>query len=406
MKNSPNNNIQNQLQSKAFDVEQQLASMLGVRLYKQSDGFTQDQIYTYGGREDYVFVLTLKQDSESFQEYGEEITVCFFYTLNERKSLEDNVTSLNDKPYAKAELLVPIDNEELADKLINKGIRTRDIVQLFILPSTEKNNTFPSKEKRTPKTIEIPFETKGGGRDISWIYESLKRLKEKGVGLMPEDKALYLAYKLILEREELTEEEKSKIFNSNGKVSNEDVLYYFFIWKKEAGIITEREIVLLNQIEQNKLFKRMNLLDKVLDEMGMNVDKLCKKNPTLSGMLLKKMITFRDKSFNTNGEFPLYMDFMSLLHIYFRHVEEFSVSSQFADRDKFQLEEKDILTVMDIVMRELNDEYQIYKQTHPTNQFNRCGVMAYYYNGDYYNVVVDSDGRVSTFYRGLGKKEK
>ena len=55
-------------------------------------------------------------------------------------------------------------------------------------------------------------------------------------------------------------------------------------------------------------------------------------------------------------------------------------------------------------MGALNEEYQAYKEQHPEGRFFRSGEMAYYYNGDYYHVNVDADGRISTFYKGSGEK--
>ena len=78
---------------------------------------------------------------------------------------------------------------------------------------------------------------------------------------------------------------------------------------------------------------------------------------------MEKMLSFHDVSFNSTGRFPLYMNFKSFLHVYFRHTEELNVSTQFYNRDKFQLEE------------------------------------------NYYNVDVNPDGSISTFYKGTGNKK-
>ena len=193
-----------QLQKRVDEAEQQMAAMFGTRLYKQQGGFSQAQIYTLGGREDSVFTLTLRADSESYQKYGESITVCFVYSMYERKALEEDANALNNQLYAKAKLLVPINETEIGNELLRTGILTTDIVEMVVLPPFDKNNTFPSKENRTPNVIEVPFEPDGGGRDILWMYGFMKRQKERGVGFMPEDEAAYLAYKLILEREVIT----------------------------------------------------------------------------------------------------------------------------------------------------------------------------------------------------------
>lgn len=384
-------------------AEQVMASMIGASLYKQEDGFTQAQLYTYGGKNDSVFTLTLREGSEGYQKYGSLITVNFVYTRDERKMLESDVTSLDQEPRIKAKLLVPwMQCENTKDVLLKEGVKTRDIVQIIVLPSVDENNTFPSKEKRTLKVLEVPFEAEGNGNDIGWIFGSLKRRKEDGVGLMPEDNAIYLAYKLILECDGLTEEETGQIFDSEGKIRNRDVAYHYLQWKNDAGIIKDHEIELLNKLKLNRVYERVELVDKILKDIGSDVKTFAIKYPKSAGLLFNKIINFRDRNFNTTGKYPLYMNFESLLHIYFRHTNEFDISEQYADRDKFQLDEKDVMTVIGIVMHALNNDYQAFKEEHPDGRFFRAGKMAYYYNGDYYHVVVNEDGRISTFYKASG----
>ena len=97
------------------------------------------------------------------------------------------------------------------------------------------------------------------------------------------------------------------------------------------------------------------------------------------------------------------MSYKSFLHIYLRHVKELSVEHQLAERSKFQLEEKDLKATMDIVLNDLNEEYQAYKDEHPNNRFFRKGEMAYYYNGDYYDVDILPDGQIGSFYKRIDK---
>ena len=393
------------LQTLIDQMENRMASMVGMNLYKQAEGFTQEQLYLYGGREDSVFTVTLREDSESFKKYGAEITVCFVYTRDERKALEKDSSALNDIPTAKVKLLVPYgrEYEETAKELLKLGVDTKDIIQALVLPRFDKNNTFTSKEKRTPKVLEIPFQAQGKGRDIGWMYGFLKRLKKGKVGLMPEDEASYLAFKSILEPELLSEEEKRSIYDRDG-IMNDMVLRHYLLWKQDAEIITEEENEVLGKLMKKRFDGRMALLEKALKDQGLSLTKFRTDYPKQAALILSKVITFNDRSFNSSGRFPLYMNFETLLHIYLRHTDEMNIGGQFANRDKFQLVEKDIITVMNIVMRDLNDEYQAFKEYNPEGRFFRSGKMAYYYNGDYYHVNVNSDGSISTFYKGSGDK--
>jgi len=385
-------------------MEQQMLNLLGFKIYKTFEGFTQEKLYNLAGRYDYVCTLSLKTGSPSEKIYGNELTVVFSYTLKERKSLEIDASSLNTCPRIKAKYLVGDLKEEQIQQLQEQGIITQDIVELLVAPFNDKNNTYPSKELRTPKTLKIPFQLEGGGEDIYWMYGSLRKLKERGVGLSPNDESQYLAYKLIVEPNELSSEEQSLIFNDKHEISNNEVAWNYLIWKKEAGKLNatdERNLLILSQI---RIAERIEYVDAELTKMGLSWQKLNQRYPSHAKIIGEKILRFNDISFNSSGKYPLYINFNSLIHIYLRHVKEMEVKEQFSDKDKFQLKEQDVLVVMKIVLKELNEEYQNYKKTNPKGRFYRKGMRAYYFNGDYYNVHVSENGCVETFYKGSGNK--
>ena len=67
-------------------LENQIAEKCGMKLYKSSNGFTQEEIYEYAGAKDCVATLTLSQ--ESAEVYGELLTVAFMYYQKERIAIE------------------------------------------------------------------------------------------------------------------------------------------------------------------------------------------------------------------------------------------------------------------------------------------------------------------------------
>lgn len=403
MDNLESSKILSQVEAAKNQIEDVIASQIGAKIYRSENGFSQEQIYVYGGRTDSVCTLTLREDSPSYQKYGELVTVTIVYSLRERQLLEKDVCGLNAVPFVKVKSLLP-EHNDLADKLLEEGIATCDIVEMLVLPNISEANTFISKEKRDVKVLEVPFDVDENGNDIRWIYSFLKKLKSEGVGLMPEDEAQYLAYKLIIEKEELTEEENKNIFDDEGRIFNNSVAYHYLLWRKVAGLLNEKQQGQLRLLKQNLFVERLALSDQALKDIGLNLRKFANDYPTQAVFLLEKIRSFKDVNFNTDGKYPLYLNFNSFLHIYLRHSEELNICNQFADRDKFQLEEKDIMTVIGHVMRVLNNEYQEYKQKNPNGRFYRRGAMAYYFNGDYYNVDVNPDGSISTFYKGSGKR--
>ena len=382
-------------------IENQMAERCGMKLYKSADGFTQEEIYEYAGAKDCVATLTLNQESAKL--YGESLTVVFVYYQKERIALEKDRTALNDISNVKAkELLGKLDGS-LYDQLLKNGIPAKDIVEMLVGPDSEENNTYASPLLRKPKVLEIPIEGEDNGKDIYFMYGALCHFIVDGIGLTPEEHNEYLAYKIVLEREKLTDKEREEIFDKNGAIVNQEVGYFWLLWKKEAGKLTEKNKTDLMHLSQNRIANRFGLADQELQNMGLSFEKLAKTYPKKAALLFSKIVNFHEYRYNVVGKHLLYMSFESFLHIYLRHVKELAVENQFGERSKFQLAEKDLKATMDIVLGALNDEYQTYKDEHPNSRFFRKGNMAYYYNGDYYDVDILPDGQIGSFYKRIDK---
>lgn len=382
-------------------LESQMAERCGMKLYKSADGFTQEEIYEYAGAQDCVATLTLNQESAKL--YGESLTVVFVYYQKERIALEKDRTALNDISNVKAKELLGKLDESFYDQLLKNGIPAKDIVEMLVGPDSEENNTYASPLLRKPKVLEIPIEGEDNGKDIYFMYGALCHFIADGIGLTPEEHNEYLAYKIVLEREKLTDKEREKIFDKNGAIVNQEVGYFWLLWKKEAGKLTEKNKTDLMHLSQNRIANRFGLADKELQNMGLSFKKLAKTYPKKADLLFSKIVNFHEYRYNVVGKHLLYMSFESFLHIYLRHVKELAVENQFGKRSKFQLAEKDLKATMDIVLGALNNEYQTYKDEHPNSRFFRKGNMAYYYNGDYYDVDILPDGQIGSFYKRIDK---
>lgn len=316
-------------------LESQMAERCGMKLYKSAKGFTQEEIYTYAGAMDCVATLTLSQ--ESARVYGETLTVTFVYYQKERMALEKDKTALNDISNVKAKELLGELDSSLHAQLLKDGVPTKDIVEMIVGPETEEQNTYASSHLRKPKVLEIPIESKGNGDDIRVMYGALCHFISDEIELTPEEHNEYLAYKIVLDPERLTENEKAEIFDENGAIVNQEVAYFWLLWKKNAGKLTEKNEKDLMQLSRNRIANRFELADKELKSMGLSLDKLVQNYPEKANLLFLRIIYFHEHRYNIVGKHLLYMSFESFLHIYLRHVKELTVENQFGERSKFQL---------------------------------------------------------------------
>lgn len=385
-------------------LESDMLEKFGSKQCKQTEGFLPSQIYELVGRDDGVATLSFRKGSSMNVLYPEGVTVSFVYTLTERKQLEENMRSLDNNDTVAAKLLFVDDNNAVNKDVVE--VCVRDITDILYTTKTDERNKFHSKELRSLNTLTIPLRKMSKGQDIGWIYAYLKRMKDEGVALIPQEESQLLAYKLICDKDSLTDEEYKLIFNDKGKVANKEVAFHFLVWKQQADRIDDKETCLLISIWLEKVEERKAVVDEELRKMGTNYSKLSNDAPNVANFLLRCTKEFHERRYNVVGKHLLYLDFRSFLHIYLRHVNELRINNQFQDRDKFQLRENDVLQVLGLVMCAVNGEYQIWKEKNPNRRFFRAGKMAYYFNGDYYCFDVDPDGRISTFYKGSGNKSK
>ena len=208
----------------------------------------------------------------------------------------------------------------------------------------------------------------------------------------------YLAYKLILAPDSLSEEEKKQIYNEQGRVSNKDVAWSFLNWKKKANKLTEADKQLLSKLSVNKISERLEKLDDVLKGIG-GLITFTKKYPEKSKLITDKVLKFKEIRYNITGRHLLYLDLDGFLHIYLRHVRELTIEGFFAERTKFQLDEEDVLSVMYQVLTNINEEYQLFKEENPNRKYKRYNEQAIYFHGDYYRVEVGVYGRIETFFK-------
>ncbi len=201
----------------------------------------------------------------------------------------------------------------------------------------------------------------------------------------------------------MTEEERNQVFDKEGLIHNNDVAWEFLKWKKEAGKLTEEDkhnLALLNVV---RIKERLDKLNDLLKGIG-GLERFSEKYPDKADLIVKKVLNYRQHRYNTVGHHLLYLDLDGFMHIYLRHVEELSISGLYPERTKFQLEEKNVEVVIDHVMHALNDEYQIFRENNPDRQFRKYSDQAYYYNGDYYELRVEPDGRLIQFFK-LGERQ-
>ncbi|MDQ7959846.1 hypothetical protein [Flavobacterium lindanitolerans] len=366
--------------------------------------YTLEEIYLLVGKNDKTAGITFKYESDSFKEYGSNITVVFIYTQKERENLDAMLLENNFKNhgYVKAKLLVGKLSPEKIKKLETIGINSEDISEILYFIH-DRPNTYHSKETRQIRTLNIPTAVKSKGRDFDWMYGFKKKLVKDNIGLSPQEKDFYLAGKYYYEPDNLTEDEVEEIFESGLKLRERIEYQYLFI-KLMREEISNDEKIKLGELLRRKHQLAYDTLDQYLNQAGSSIRKLAANNFNKAVELFQKVAEYNDKRFGF-GTKPIYMDVDGYLHIFMRHVEEMKVNKHFEHKDNFQWREDDVFSVIKNVLASDKENIEKYFSDNPNGRYSKYGDQSLYYEGDYYTFHIERDGRLSTFHKNRKKME-
>ena len=365
-------------------------------------GFTIEQIYSLVGRYDYTSSISIRKGSEEERMYGNCLVGVFEFPKKERDELELRIKNLGKGVYTNIRFrcFLPEMSNDKNVTLINKGIDSKSIVAIRWMPCTIEN-IYPSSQKRTVTPIIINSPISSGNDNVIWTYEFLKRLKQDGIGLCPEEENRYLACKTIIEPNALSIEERQIIYDQDGNM-NIDIETECITLNLNMSSLKRRdrkEIMKIANLLTIRYNSRMSILNQELKETKYNFEILKSNYPELANYIITKVQDFHQKRYNNTGKYPLFLDLKGYIHILLRHTEEARFKNKFEYKTKFQYDEKDIEIVMSEVLSLVNKDYQEYKESNPVESFVKKDKDAYYFNGDYYAIIVNPDGSIASFYK-------
>jgi len=368
--------------------------------------YTIEEIYASVGKEDKTAGLTFKFESDTYNTFGQFITVVFLYTQKEREAMDKLIQNnpWNNHGYVRAKFLgLDLEKEKLTVQS-EKGINSEDISEILYFKTPSKN-TFHSEDKREIHKIEVPMKSQSKGRDFDWMYGFSKKQVNDGIGFSPRERAFYLGGKIYYEPDELTNEEKQEIYQEDRTLDVKiewELLQIKYI-REEISDEEKKRLAELYGIMKSESF---DILNKYLQDAGSSLKKLAKENIDQAAELLMKVMQFKERRFTVMSKYPIYIDLDSYLHIYMRHVEEFQVTKHFEDKDNFQWNEEDVFTVMGHVLKAVEKEYDIFREKNPNKRYSRYGDYSMYFEGDYYTFHIETNGRISTFHKNRKQPEK
>jgi len=362
--------------------------------------FSVEELYYMYGQYDKFVGIEFHKFSDAAKKYGRNIGGVFMYGKKEREGLEATIASGN---IPRTNGLVKLDvgsvyglTDEQAKELIEVGFSSGDIYEI-LASNTPLVNTYAHKgRKEIPNTISVKFDPTGTDPLKMALYTFNLRLNNGGT-LIESEWYEYCGYSIYYSPE-LKEIDffKEKIYDAGGNLKSQ-VRFYFLIAKKVNSDITEDELNEFSALLKDRRLQRFEILKDELRRNNITVDKLKADHPKIYTEIYKAALTFEDSILTYNkSPIPVYWDFRTYLHIYLRHCDELQPEGHFKAKTTFSYTPDNIKRVLKIAVEKLQD--RIDQKLQQGSDFRIYGEKALYFNGNYYSMRIENNGRVDSFY--------
>ena len=362
--------------------------------------FSVEELYYMYGQYDKFVGIEFHKFSDAAKKFGRNIGGIFIYGRKERESLEAAIASGN---VPRTNALVKLDagsvyglTDEQEKELAEVGFMSGDIYETLATNSPLVNTYTQKGKKEIPNTISIKFDPTGTDPLKMALYTFNLRLNNGGT-LIESEWYEYCGYSIYYSPE-LQEIDfiKEKIFDANGTLKKE-ARFYFLIAKKVNSDITEDELNEFAALLKDRRLQRFEILKYELKKSNITVEKLKADHPKIYTEIYKAALTFEDGILTySKSPIPIYWNFKTYLHIYLRHCEELQPDGHFKDKTAFSYSPENIKRVLKIAVEKLQDK--IDERLLQGTDFRTYGERALYFNGNYYSMRIESNGRIDSFY--------
>lgn len=361
--------------------------------------YSLESIFHHYGQFDAFVELTFRSDSEAYKTFGRILLGTFYYTQDERKSMQKATHEQPFKPTDGYIKFIPSDvpkelSPELKEGLDKKGILNSDIEIIGSLDVPRRNRYTTEGEREIQNRLVIEFDT--GGMTADQMKLGYLRMKIRSdAPLIVEEWEQYVGL------EEYHNVENLKALEKNSKLPdglNEKTTRYFFLDTKfQHGELSPEEMKEYEELQTERSKDKAKILVAELKRSDENM-----KDLAIHYKDRLKQIFWTTVGFETEVllpyKFPIWWNLEKFLHIYLRHVKETVIGDRnVGRRSLFRYSFRDVRRIVSAVIEQCYDDIERHFEQGNTNNFRRQGSRAVYYDGVYYRFQIQPSGLIEMF---------
>lgn len=357
-----------------------------------------ERTYAEIGRYDFTVTVSFKKDSEAYNKYGRMISGQLYYTKKERQTLTAKINSgikaeSNGRILFTAVLKNKLTKDQIKD-LATKGFKNTDIIDLTYIPY-KHNPTFFNKRN---KKLEDPIVLKAPGgisykQSYAMMYGLFKKRIDDGDDLIEFEKLEMMAIKTALKIPDSGDQYKFTQIMKDRKAEFEFAVEEVLFWIEEIESYSDASI-------KNKSEVIKKIVDYEFNKAGINPDKPLEiiNHLGLYSGLLQIGMYYQDEIILYETNPKVVLDFKGFMHVAFRHCNVCNIGTNNVAKSRIPYKLQDLKGLIKSCLHLMKDEINDHFKTHPEKRFSKFGERLIRFNGDYYEIHINTKGIIETFY--------
>lgn len=357
-----------------------------------------ERLFSFIGKHDFTSSIIFKNDSDSFKAYNKNITGELYYTTRERRLLNIKLNSgfkkeTDGKVFFKVLLKEGLTNEQI-NNLLKEGFNNKDILRIDYYPYKHNDSYYWKRNKRLSDPIILKINNRNSALENYQIeYNFYKNRILQNDSLANHEKIKMAALQKGLRIQETENKfDFKKIVNENlvdFEFKVENILY-------DIGEITKFPV----KVMKNKSDFIKAIIYKEFQKSGIDLNKgpeLLKYQKYYFDFIMYGFF-FQEKILLYSSNLKIILTFEGLLHIVYRHCSSFIIGEANLNKSRIPYELKHFEQLIENCIQSIEDEIENHFIKFPDKKFSKYGDELIRFNGDDYEIHINSNGVIETFY--------
>lgn len=357
-----------------------------------------EKLFAFIGNYDFTANVQFKYNSDSYRKYGQSITGEFYFTKAERRLLKIKINSgiaretegdVKFKIFLKEEL-----TDEQIKELLKVGFNSNDILDVTYYSYKHNKTYFKKNQKRLSEPMKIHINDSNSLiDDYAFAYRVYKLRIDMDDSLTNDEKIDMVALQRVLAINETDEKYIHNEFISSKKIEFDFVL-------DKMNFLLGRIERLSEEVLKNKTEQVIIIINKEFQKAGINSDKASElvKYIDIYSLLIDIGMDYQEKIVLYSSNPKVILDFEGFIHVAFRHCPLFNIGEANQNKSRIPYRLEDIKGLIESCLQTVEDDIKLHFQMYPDKRFSKFGEELIRFNGDYYEVHINPQGRLETFY--------